>query len=220
MKGDCVVKKPMDLKGQRFGRLVVIRQDKPIIYPNKRKITKWLCKCDCGNQIVTRADSLRNGRTKSCGCLHHETLLKNIKKHGMAGSRIYITWQNMKDRCFNDKNIGFKNYGGRGITVCPEWKSSFEAFYKWALSSGYSDSLTIDRIDVNGNYEPGNCRWVSFEEQMNNKRNSRFITYKGITKTIAEWADEYGIEYDTLHARIKYYGWPIEKALTTPVKHL
>lgn len=219
MKGDGVVKKPMDLKGQRFGRLVVIRQDKPIIYPNKRKITKWLCKCDCGNQIVTRADSLRNGRTKSCGCLHHETLLKNIKKHGMAGSRIYITWQNMKDRCFNEKCSGYKDYGGRGISVCPEWKDSFENFYEWALLNGYTDSLTIDRIDVNRNYEPQNCRWTTREAQNRNKRNNHYLTYNGITKTISEWAADIGMDYDTLHARIKYYGWTVEQALITPVRH-
>ena len=209
--------KLINLSGQRFGRLVVIRQAESKIYPNKRKVTNWICKCDCGNVITTRADSLRNGKTKSCGCIHHEVLLKNIKKHGMAGSRIYITWQNMKDRCFNDKNINFRNYGGRGITVCSEWKDSFEEFYKWALKNGYSDKLTIDRIDVNGNYEPNNCRWISYKEQSYNKRNSHFLTYKDVTKTIAEWADEFGMDYDTLHARIKYYGWSIEKALTTPV---
>lgn len=210
--------KLINLSGQRFGRLVVIRQAESKIYPNKRKVTNWICKCDCGNVITTRADSLRNGKTKSCGCIHQEILLKNIKKHGMAGSRIYITWQNMKDRCINDKNINFKNYGGRGISVCSEWKDSFEEFYKWALKNGYSEELTIDRIDVNGNYEPNNCRWISLKEQSYNKRNNHFLTYRGVTKTIAEWADEYGMDYDTLHARIKYYGWPTEKALTTPVK--
>lgn len=211
--------KSLDLAGQRFGRLIAIKRVESKIYPNKKIITNWLCKCDCGKEIITRTDSLRNGRTQSCGCLHLETLLKTTKTHGMAGTRIYIIWQNMKERCYNKNAVGFSNYGGRGITVCDEWKESFECFYNWAVLNGYSDSLTIERIDVNGDYFPDNCKWISLKEQGFNKTNSHYLTYNGITKTIAEWADEMGMNYDTLHARIKYRGWSIEKALTTPVTH-
>lgn len=209
----------IDLTGQRFGRLIVISQEPSRKLDKGHSVSMWLCRCDCGNQKIIRSDSLRSGRTNSCGCLHKEQLLARTTRHGMTGSRLYITWQNMKDRCFNEKCSGYKDYGGRGISVCSEWKDSFENFYEWSLLNGYTDSLTIDRIDVNRNYEPQNCRWTTREAQNRNKRNNHYLTYNGITKTISEWAADIGMDYDTLHARIKYYGWTVEQALITPVRH-
>ena len=123
----------------------------------------------------------------------------------------------MKQRCYNEHIDGYKYYGGRGIIICDEWRNNFEFFYKWSISNGYTDKKTIDRIEVNGNYEPSNCRWVTSKEQANNRRSNRIINYKGESKSMKQWADEKGIGYNALCIRIKK-GWSIEKALETPVK--
>lgn len=140
------------------------------------------------------------------------------RKHGLNETRIYKTWVRMKVRCYNQNHDRYKNYGGRGITVCDEWKNDFKKFYEWAMKNGYSDDLTIDRIDVNGNYEPSNCRWITNKEQCNNRRNNHFITYNGKTQTVSEWAEEIGLDYNTLLVRINRLHWDIEKALTTPLR--
>lgn len=195
-----------NLIGQRFGQLIVIERSEK----RKNGMAFWTCCCDCGKTTQPiRTSDLKNGKTKSCGCL------QNKPKHGMSYSRIYQTWADMKGRCRNQNNKNFKNYGGRGIKVCDEWNNSFEAFYEWAMANGYSDNLTIDRIDVNGNYCPENCRWVSFKIQENNTRRNRFLTYNGKTQTMKQWAEEMGISYITLSARINTLKWTVEKALTT-----
>ena len=122
----------------------------------------------------------------------------------------------MINRCTCECWRDYKNYGGRGITVCPEWKESFESFRDWALANGYQDNLTLDRIEVNGNYEPSNCRWATVKQQANNTRSSRYLEFNGEVKTVKEWADELGLNYRTLYSRITTKGWSIEKALTTP----
>lgn len=189
-----------NLIGQKFGRLLVIRQ---IGIDTKTRQKKWLCECDCGNKKETITSYLTSGDTTSCGCYRRECELKNLKearnrevnkKHGMHNTRIYQIWADMKARCNNPKHNSFENYGGRGIKVCEEWKKDFIIFYKWAINNGYSDDLTIDRINVNGNYEPNNCRWANWKEQANNKRTTRKITIYGETKTAYEFEKQYGIK--------------------------
>lgn len=159
-----------DLTGQRFGRLTVISRDEDYVAPSG-KIPRWKCKCDCGRTITVLGSNLKSGSTKSCGCFHLESAqkTKNVK-HGKCESRLYNIWVCMKQRCYNSKYPKYDYYGGRGITVCDEWKSSFEKFQDWALSHGYAEELTLDRIKNDGNYEPGNCRWATRSVQNSNRR--------------------------------------------------
>ena len=161
--------KALNLTGQRFGMLVALEKA-------EKKTTKhvdWKCLCDCGKLTTVRADNLKNGNIKSCGCHMPLSTADTHTTHGMSYTRLYKTWCNMKSRCYNEHTKHFMHYGGRGIKVCDEWKDSFEAFMQWALSNGYSDALTIDRIDVDGNYEPSNCRWATMLAQNRNKRSKK-----------------------------------------------
>lgn len=200
----------IDLTGQKFGRLTVIRRTE-----STNKNIKWVCLCECGNYTNVFGIDLKSGKTQSCGCVHSEQLTKRNYKHGLCDDPLRVVWSGLKDRCYNMNCKAYKNYGGREITVCDEWRNDFQAFYYWAMSNGYKNGLTIDRIDVNGNYEPSNCRWATMKEQANNKRNNRLITYNGKTQTITQWADETGIERRTISARISR-GWNIERTLSTP----
>lgn len=204
-----------DLTGQRFGRLTVIRATDQRGPDNG---TVYECLCDCGNTCFVWNNRLtRKGhsRKRSCGCLHDET----HEQHGGTGTILHHKWTGMRDRCNNPNSKQYSYYGGRGIRICDEWQNSFAAFRDWALSAGYKDGLSLDRIDVNGNYCPDNCRWISMAEQQANKRSNVRIEYNGETHTIAEWAEITGIDYKTLHRRISA-GWEPEKALTQPVRKL
>lgn len=214
-----------DLTGKRFGRLIVISREETKKSPGGAKRTMWRCKCDCGKETIVWAYSLTSGRTESCGCLHKEVFLEKAQKatitHGGTKERLYSVWRDMINRCKNENERLYKDYGGRGITICDEWMD-YAAFRDWAIKAGYDESAkrgscTIDRIDVNGNYEPSNCRWANQKIQQNNKRNNRFITYNGVTKTMTEWAEEVGIGDTTLANRLDR-GWPIELALYKPVR--
>ena len=205
----------IDLTNQRFGRLRVIKRIK-----NNGRNTNWLCKCDCGKETEATSHILRKGEKQSCGCLHREFIISKNKKHEKSNTRLYKIYVHMKQRCYNKKDKNYIYYGARGIKICDNWLYNFMNFYKWAFETGYKDNLTIDRIDVNGDYEPNNCRWATRKEQANNQTSNRLITYNGITKNISKWAEEYNIPYEILQNRITKHGWDIEKALTQPIRHL
>lgn len=202
--------KLIDMTGQRVGMLVVIRQAE-----SKNGKTFWLCRCDCGaTTTVARSHlSAKTRPTQSCGCLQ----FSGRYRHGLRHTRLYNTWSGMIQRCTNPKAVNYRNYGGRGVTVCPEWRVSFEAFHEWALANGYADDLTIERIDPDGNYEPTNCRWATRKEQNNNTRRNHCVEYNGVTRTIAEWSDVTGLSRDLIEQRLKR-GWSAEKTLTTKLK--
>lgn len=209
LRKEQFMKKPynfVDMTGQRFGRLIVLERAQDKILPCGQKRTKWLCECECGNKVIVTATDLRIGKTKSCGCLRVDTIKENSIRHGLSHSRIHNIWESMRGRCKNKNN---KTYGARGIRVCEEWES-FDNFYNWAIENGYNDKLTIDRINNNGNYEPSNCRWITYQEQNNNRRNNYYIEYNGIKHSMAEWSRILNINYGTLKSRIKY-GWSLER---------
>ena len=162
----------IDLTNNRYGKLVVISK-----HGHSGKETTWLCQCDCGEQTVVIGRDLRSGNTQSCGCLQRQRATEaNIKHNGSArGQRepLYKRWESMKKRCFSTNCKSYKDYGGRGITVCAEWVNDYDAFKKWALNNGFEEHLTIERIDFNGNYEPSNCTWIPKKEQSKNRRNTR-----------------------------------------------
>src|SRR5206468_5416157 len=186
-----------DLTKQIFGRLVVIR----ISGRNKFGKIEWMCQCECGNTKISLASKLKNGETKSCGCLRVETTIKNSLKHGQSKTSLHTVWAMMKQRCYNQENKNYKHYGGRGVNVCDEWLDDFMNFYNWSMENGYKKGLTIDRIEVNGSYEPSNCRWITKKEQQYNKRNNLYITINGVTKTITEWAKTSGLSRSTIKYR-------------------
>ena len=209
-----------DLSGNRYDMLYVICR----VENSPDGYVQYLCQCDCGNTKIVKANNLRNGKTHSCGCLKKSMMTKKQFKHGesvgrrSAGTRLYRIWRSMNSRCYIQSATEYKNYGGRGIVVCDEWKCNYQSFKEWALLSGYADELTIDRIDNDGNYEPDNCRWVSREQQMLNKSNNRLLTYNGKTMTITEWSKLTGIDRRLIGSRIDRYHWTVERALTTPVQ--
>lgn len=198
-------KKIKDLTGKKFGMLTVIGlQD-----TNSRK-TYWACQCDCGNIKVVRSDSLQSGAIRSCGCMKKAQEKINLTKHHshkMSGTRIYHIWRGMKDRCYNVHSPSYYRWGGRGITICDEWKDNFSAFYSWAMENGYSENLTIDRIDNNGNYEPSNCRWATMEEQSRNRQSNVVIQIGNSKRTLKEWCEIFELEYGTILERYHNNGF-------------
>lgn len=203
--------------GKKFNKLTVIDR----VENDKFGNSKWLCECECGNKVEVLGVHLRSGHTRSCGCMKKENC-KNIihkPKHNMSRTRIYKIWNGMKNRT-NEKSVSkdkyYKNYSGRGIKICEEWKV-FENFYKWSIDNGYTDKLTIDRINTDGNYEPSNCRWVDMKTQNNNRRNNYLITYNNETHTMTEWNNILGFTTGLLKNRLNR-GWSIQKAFTTEIR--
>lgn len=196
-----------DISGQKFGRLTALHR----LY-NLKGHTKWLCVCECGNLAEVFITNLTSGDTNSCGCLQKESVVERFTKHGKRYTRLYRILNGMKNRCYNKTVPQYPNYGGRGIKVCDEWLNDFEAFYTWSKDNGYSDNLSIDRIDVNGNYEPNNCRWVTQKQQMRNTRVNKCFTYKGETHCLKEWCEILGLNYNTVTTHISR-NWTINEAL-------
>lgn len=199
----------IDLTGKKFERLKVIDRA-----PSRKGQTMWNCLCKCGNTTIVSSQNLKTGHTQSCGCYNIQRATEANIKHNGVGTRLYRTWQGMKNRCYNPKCEYYPDYGGRGITVCKEWIDNFESFQEWALTNGYEESLTIDREDNNGIYEPSNCRWVTMKIQSNNRRSNRYITVDNITHTLEEWADISGIPSRTIRNRIDKYKWNEKDAVT------
>lgn len=203
----------IDLTGKKFGKLTVLKR----VENNKHRQPQWLCKCDCGNEAVVAGQKLRTGHTKSCGCIIFEQ--KTRLTHGMTSTTLFTRWMNMKSRCNNPKNKRYNRYGGRGIKVCEEWENDFMSFYRWAISNGFEESLSIDRIDNNMGYCPENCRWVNAKRQANNTSKNVKIVYNGEKKTLAEWCDSLNVDYKLIHNRMHRYGMTFQDAVSKPVRH-
>lgn len=202
-----------DLTGRKFGRLIAIEY----AGSDNGHGAIWKCLCECGASKDVRAKHLKSGSVQSCGCYSKEATSKRKSTHKMTHTRIYNIWKAMRHRCEKTYSASFERYGGRGISVCEEWRNDFQAFFKWAMANGYTDGMSIDRIDNNGNYCPDNCRWVDMVTQANNKRNNHLLTYNGKTQTVAAWSKEIGIGSGTIWRRIRL-GWSAEKALAEKVR--
>lgn len=209
----------IDISGQAFGRLVAIRRDK-----SGRGDGFWLCRCECGEEVSIRTHALRIGNTKSCGCLQRE-LVRQVgydnRRHGMSKTWLHNLWTDMRNRCQNANNHAFADYGGRGIRVYPAWNESFERFasdIKETIGNRPSAKHSLDRIDNNGNYEPGNVRWATKKQQSQNTRSCRHITFRGETKTLSEWSRITGVPSTTIGKRLDL-GWPVEKAFKSGSQH-
>lgn len=204
----------INLTNQTFGRLTVFERAKN----NKSNKTKWKCRCSCGKITTVFASHLKSGHTISCGCLKEEVLFKRNFIHGMCDSSEHKAWSGMIARCHNPSEPVFKHYGDRGIKVCDEWRNDFMAFYNH-VGKRPSPKHSIDRKNNDSNYEPGNVRWATCCEQMNNKRTNHKITIHGWTMNLCQWAKFIGLKYETLHSRILKHNWPPAKAIFTPVRH-
>lgn len=224
----CGCGRAENLVGKKYNMLTVIGRDDNKVYSNGHTYVMWKCKCDCGNIVSVSALHLKNGHTKSCGCLHDNRVKYMNYTHGGKSkdnpdkNRLYSIWSCMKDRCINPNSTSYINYGGRGIKVCDEWENDFESFMIWAINNEYDPhaergACTLDRIDVNGNYCPDNCRWVNQKTQCNNTRRNIHIEYNDETHTIAEWSDISGLPASIIYSRIRL-GWDTEKVFSTPAK--
>lgn len=196
----------IDLTGKRVGRWLVLR------YASDRL---WLCRCDCGTEKTVDGSSLRRGLTQ--GCIKCHPALGRNRTHGQSKrSKLYGVWSSMKSRCGNVNDPAYVNYGGRGISVCPEWQADFACFQSWALASGYRQGLTIEREDNDGPYSPDNCKWVTLAEQKMNRRNTIRVEWRGATRTLLDVSRETGVPYDLLKQRVCRYRWPIDRAVAEP----
>lgn len=204
------------MSATKFGRLTVLGEA-PHRSADGRVV--WQLRCDCGTEFERTAKVVKNGNTKSCGCLAREmTAARNRANalHGMSNTSTFTVWTNMKDRCLNPNHKSFNRYGGRGITICQRWLDSFQNFLDDMGTMPIG--MSLDRKDVNGNYEPSNCRWATSEEQANNKANNRVLEFKGKKQTIAQWAREVGMSREALRHRLNA-GWSSEDALTMKLDH-
>jgi len=210
----------IDLTGQKFNRLAV----EYYVGKASNRQALWVCSCSCGTFVKTRATSLLQGNAGSCGCINSERVSdRNRKciKHGVLVAGVtpkdYKCWQSMKDRCTNLDSLAYKHYGARGIMICKSWRNSFEAFLK-DMGKAPSPEHSIDRINNDDGYYPGNCRWATMKEQSNNRRTNWYITFEEETLTLAQWAERVGLTSEALRYRLTEWG-SVKAALTTPVRH-
>lgn len=205
----------VDLTGRVFGRYTVEGDPRRA----HQRETTWACVCSCGTRTRVSSHCLTAGLSRSCGCLAAEVTGDRSRTHGESGhdkrAAEYRVWLGMKGRCLNPKSPGYPGYGGRGITMCARWQGSYETFLA-DMGRRPSPKHSLDRIDNDKGYEPGNCRWATQREQERNKRSNRRVTFRGKTQTVTEWAEETGINFHTIKGRLNR-GWSPEKALTTPV---
>lgn len=206
-----MVSAKVDITGRRFGRWTVIKDSGQRI---KTRVL-WECHCDCGTVKLMPSNHLLKGRSLSCGCLRNELSLKRHTSHGLSKQKIYRIWGGIVARCHIPSQSGYKRYGGRGISVCDEWRKDFVQFYNWAIQNGYREDLTIERVDCNGDYSPQNCKWIPRSEQCNNTRQSHFITIDGKTLTIKQWSKEIGISDKVIRCRLRH-GWNEHDAVMVP----
>lgn len=201
-----------DLTNKRVGYLTILYLNES----GENKRTEWICKCDCGVIKSISACRLLSNKTKSCGCMASYMTSKSKIIHGLSHTRIAGILNGIIQRCVNPNVKKYNIYGGRGIRVCEEWLNNSSSFFNWAFANGYSEELQIDRIDVNGDYEPSNCRWVTAKQQCYNKRTNVYVTYRGVTKTIAEWCIEINISQGAFWQR-KNIGWSYDRIIETPI---
>lgn len=201
-KGRFVEGNFKDYTGIKRGRLTFVKMDHIHYTPAGKKIPYWICECECGTEKVLSSKDVSSGHTKSCGCLQKERASKANKTHGETGTQLYRAWENMKKRCTNPKSERFKTYGARGIKVCDDWLE-YTNFSKWAKANGYKEGLTIDRIDVDKNYEPQNCQWIPMEEQATNRTTTILIEIGGETYLVSELAEKYNLTADTIYKRLE-----------------
>ena len=195
----------VDRRDHKYGRLTVLRR-----VPSNNNHLRWLCRCSCGEEVSVQSSNLSSGNTKSCGCLQKELTALRFTTHGQRQTKEYVIWADLRKRCRNKKWKDYKNYGGRGITVCDRW----ERFENFLEDMGLRpEGLSIDRINNDGNYEPDNCRWATSKQQNRNRRSSHLLSHRGETHCIVEWAEILDINAETLYTRINKLKWPIEKAL-------
>lgn len=181
----------IDLTGQRFGRLVVIKRARN----GNTTGAKWECQCDCGKQTISDGYDLRQGKAISCGCSRGTLFPEPHFKHGCSNTKLYREWAGMKSRCYGKSSSSFKCHGGRGISVCEEWLSGFAPFKDWALKNGFCKDLTLDRINNDGNYEPSNCRWITNKEQSRNKQDTIFVLLNGVRIPFVDAVEQLGLTY-------------------------
>lgn len=194
----------------RFGKLTVLKRAEN----TKSGKAQWLCQCDCGKCTVVPTYRLTMGETKSCGCKRYES---HNRIHGMTKTDIHNKWLQIKQRCLDKNYKAYQNYGAVGITICDEWKNDFVAFMNWSYQHGYKEGLSLDRIDNEKGYCPENCRWVTWKDQCNNRKNNINVTYQGKTQTLKQWCDELNLNYQLIYSRIKNTGLTFQEAITSKI---
>lgn len=198
----------IDITGKKYNKLTAIDR----VENSKNGKTRWLCLCECGNKTIVSGSNLKNGLVKSCGCLSHEHSWNRYVEDN--SKRLYSVWCGIKGRCKNKNNPSYKNYGGRGITICEEWEN-FLTFESWSYKNGYKENMTIERNDVNGNYCPENCCWIPKNKQASNRRTCYKIEYNGQIVNLSDLCEKLGLNYKRVHNRIHKLGWSVEKAIST-----